>query len=72
MGTHAYTFEFLKMLVKVVKSVGIRDVANQKKNKQTNKKRIQTEKKTKSEFPTFSYVYSDISRKENARQGTPA
>ena len=53
--------------------MGIRDVANQKKKKkQTNKKRIQTEKKTKSEFPTFSYVYSDISRKENARQGTPA
>jgi len=38
----------------------------------TNQKRLQTEKKTKSEFPAFSYVYSDISWKENARQGTPA
>lgn len=38
----------------------------------SNQKKLQTEKKTKSEFPTFRYVYSDTSWKENARQGTPA
>lgn len=48
--------------------MGIRGIANQNKQRKGMKRK----KRKIKEFPTMSFVYSDISWKENPKQNTPA